>query len=199
VSSRQTIRNEIRQQRRSLDQRQQAVAARRIGRRILALPGFRNARRIACYLANDGELDLSAVMARMRMMNKCCYLPVLDTLGSNRLWFAPFDDTTPLQVNSFGIPEPMVSPRRYLAAGSLDLIFMPLVAFDSDGNRLGMGGGFYDRSLAFLNRRHHWIRPRLYGIAHDFQRVSRLEHAPWDVPMHGIVTDQAIYTVKVRS
>lgn len=199
MSSRQAIRSEIRLQRQSLSQRQQIAAAHLIGRRIITLQSFRNARRIACYLANDGELDLSVVMARMRMMNKRCYLPVLDTLGSNRLWFAPFDDITPLQVNRFGIPEPMVSAREFVAAGSLDLIFLPLVAFDRHGNRLGMGGGFYDRSLAFLKRRHYWIKPRLYGIAHEFQQLSRLTCAPWDVPMHGIVTDQSIYKVQDRS
>ena len=196
--SRQAIRNEIRRQRQALSQRQQEHAARALGRQFVGSSVFRNAHRIGCYLANDGELDLSMVMARIQSMNKRCYLPVLDTLGSNRLWFAPFDSTTCLQVNGFGIPEPMVSPRQYVLASRLDLILLPLVAFDDQGNRLGMGGGFYDRSLAYLRRRQHWFKPHLYGIAHEFQRVDRLECASWDVPLHGIATDQGIHQIRYR-
>jgi len=198
VLSRQDIRNQKRRQRRSLTPQQQMLAAYRLRRRLISLSMFRNARRIGCYLANDGELDMVAVMAAMMAMKKSCYLPVLDGLGSKRLWFAPLTPQTPLQMNRFGIPEPMVSRREYVPAGALDLLLLPLVAFDDQGNRLGMGGGYYDRSLAYLNKRHIWFRPRLCGVAHDFQRVERLEHAPWDVPLDSIVTDQCIYRVRRR-
>jgi len=196
VISRQEIRSEKRCQRQMLSPQQQLSAARALERQIIGTAVFRNASNIACYLPNDGELDPSFVMVRMQMMKKRCYLPVLDTLSSKRLWFAPFDSNTRLQVNRFGIPEPMVSPRDYVSASSLDLILLPLVVFDDQGHRLGMGGGFYDRSLAYLNRRQCWFKPHLYGIAHEFQRVDSLEYASWDVPLHGIVTDQRIYSVR---
>jgi len=128
-------------------------------------------------------------------MNKQCYLPVLDPLGSNRLWFAPLSPGVSLRPNRFGIPEPQVSARHFVSARHLDLLLLPLVAFDPAGNRLGMGGGFYDRSLAYLKRRQRWVRPLLYGVAHQFQCVASLQQASWDIPLHGIVTDQRVYRV----
>jgi 5-formyltetrahydrofolate cyclo-ligase len=193
--SRRQIRRELRRQRRSLTVREQQRAALAVRRRLIRLSTFRNARRIGCYLANDGEVDLQVVIDRIQAMHKRCYLPVLDTLRSNRLWFAPLTADTPLRPNRFGIPEPDVSARHYVAASHLDLLLLPLVAFDPQGNRLGMGGGFYDRSLAFLKHRCHWFRPRLYGVAHEFQCLARLQQASWDIPLHGIITDQHIYTV----
>ncbi|MDH4134940.1 MAG: 5-formyltetrahydrofolate cyclo-ligase, partial [Gammaproteobacteria bacterium] len=72
-------------------------------------------------------------------------------------------------------------------------VLMPLVAFDLHGNRLGMGGGFYDKSLAFLGTRTRWLKPHLIGLAHDFQRVEKIEPCPWDVPLQGVATDQNLY------
>jgi len=196
VVSRQELRAEKRYQRQLLSPQKQLLAARNLERQLMGMAIFRNARNIACYLSSDGELDLSFVMRRMQAMKKRCYLPVLDVMGSRRLWFAPFNSDTRLHVNRFGIPEPMVSPRDYVFARHLDLILLPLVAFDTQGNRLGMGGGFYDRSLAYLNRRQHWLKPHLYGVAHEFQHVDSLKSAPWDVPLQGIVTDQRVHSVR---
>ena len=91
------------------------------------------------------------------------------------------------------IPEPLVERRELVRVRDLDLILMPLVGFDLQGNRLGMGGGFYDRSLAFLRYRLYWKRPRLLGLAYDFQQVDILTADPWDIPMQAVVTDQAVY------
>jgi len=193
ASQRQDIRREMRRQRRSLSASQQHQAALALKQRLIRMSVFRNARRVGCYLANDGELDLRDVIARIHSMRKCCYLPVLDSLGSNRLWFSPWTPETPLQLNRFGIFEPRVAPRQLVSASHLDLLLMPLVGFDPQGNRLGMGGGFYDRSLAFLKYRHYWQKPHLYGVAHEFQCVAALQQASWDVPMHGVVTDQCVY------
>jgi 5-formyltetrahydrofolate cyclo-ligase len=68
-------------------------------------------------------------------------------------------------------------------------VLAPLVAFDRSGNRLGMGGGYYDRSFAYLRHRVHWRRPRLIGYAYGFQEVQALERAHWDVPLSGVVTE----------
>lgn len=195
TAKRQEIRREIRRRRRALSPRQQHHAALAVKRQLIRLSVFRNARKIGCYLANDGELDLRAVIARIQAMNKQCYLPVLDPLGSNRLWFAPMSAGMPLRLNRFGIPEPHVAARHFVSAQHLDLLLLPLVAFDPQGNRLGMGGGFYDRSLAYLKHRQLWRKPHLYGVAHHFQCVSTLEQASWDIPLHGIVTDRRVYRV----
>lgn len=196
MTSRQKIRQEKRLQRQSLSRSQQWIAAQSLEKQLMAMPVFRHARRIGCYLANDGELDLSFVMARMQAMKKHCYLPVLDTLGSKRLWFAPMSAQTALQVNGFGILEPQCSPRDYVLASHLDLILLPLVAFDPQGNRLGMGGGFYDCTLAYVKRRRHWFKPHLYGIAHALQCVDSLDSASWDIPLHTIVTDKGITWIR---
>ena len=78
-------------------------------------------------------------------------------------------------------------------AQDLDLILMPLVSFDDNGNRLGMGGGFYDRSLEFLRHRTRWHKPQVFGIAYDFQRINGLTPDPWDIPLQGVITDRAVY------
>ena len=75
----------------------------------------------------------------------------------------------------------------------LDLVLMPLVGFDADDNRLGMGAGFYDRKFAFLRHRRAWHRPLLLGIAFDAQRMERFDAAPHDVPLWGVVTERAVY------
>lgn len=196
--SRQAIRTELRRQRQLLSLAQQRAASQFLLRRISRLPAFLTANRIGCYLANDGEIDLSVILERIQRMNKRCYLPVLDPGGSKRLWFAPYDDDQSMQINQFGIAEPLVSPRQYLRAAALDMLLVPLVAFDRNGNRLGMGGGFYDKTLAYFSRRQYWRKPFLLGVAHDFQRVDALEQAAWDIPLHAIITDQSYYKVSAR-
>ena len=91
-----------------------------------------------------------------------------------------------MTVNQFGIAEPKLDCSKVCPVQSLDIIFTPLVAFDSSGNRLGMGGGFYDRTLAACKAR----GPALVGLAHQCQQSDALPHAPWDVPLHAIATPQ---------
>lgn len=124
------------------------------------------------------------------------YLPVLHPVHHNRLWFRRVDATIPMGKNRFGITEPQgKGPGR--APWALDAVLMPLVGFASDGSRLGMGGGFYDRTFAFVRR---WQRstPALIGLAHECQRLPHLPQADWDIAMHGIVTDQNWYPVVLR-
>ncbi|RJQ47962.1 MAG: 5-formyltetrahydrofolate cyclo-ligase [Gammaproteobacteria bacterium] len=151
---------------------------------------FRCARRVAFYIANDGEMDLSALLCRALRYGKRCYLPVL---RQNRLAFAPYRSGDRLSPNRFGIPEPVLPKNGWSQAARLDLILIPLVAFDARGNRLGMGAGFYDRTLGFLNLRRYWRRPRLIGVAYDFQRVAEITPAPWDVPLDAVVTEASVY------
>ncbi len=132
-------------------------------------------------------------MQRLWRMRKSCYLPVLSRLFYDRLWFAPVTPFSTFSPNRFGIPEPVITPRSWLRAQELDLILVPLVGFDLEGNRLGMGGGFYDRSLEFLHDRRGWIHPKLLGLAHELQKLEALVPSPWDVPLQGIATDCALY------
>lgn len=169
------------------------MAAERLAVHLSGTRLFLTSRRIACYLPNDGEIDTAPLIERLQRQRKTCYLPVLSRLSQDRLWFAPVEPGMKYRPNRFGIPEPVVKAGARVRAQELDLILLPLVGFDSRGNRLGMGGGFYDRSLEFLRHRNCWRKPHLLGIAYDFQRISGLEPDPWDIPLQGVVTDQAIY------
>ncbi|MEW6331915.1 MAG: 5-formyltetrahydrofolate cyclo-ligase [Pseudomonadota bacterium] len=187
------LRRSLRARRNALTPDDQRLAAKRLAAHLAGTRLFLTSHRIACYLPNDGEIDTAAVIEHIRRLRKTCYLPVLSRLSHDRLWFAEAGPETKLSPNRFGIPEPVVKSRELIRAQELDLILMPLVGFDDQGNRLGMGGGFYDRSLEFLRHRNHWRKPHLLGIAYDFQRVNGLAPDPWDVPLQGVVTDQTVY------
>ncbi|GAB4513893.1 MAG: 5-formyltetrahydrofolate cyclo-ligase [Sulfuricaulis sp.] len=187
------LRRSLRARRNALPPEDQRLAAERLASNLIGTRLFLTSRRVACYLPNDGEIGSALVIRHIRRMRKILYLPVLSRLSHDRLWFAKARPETRLVPNRFGIPEPVVPSRDLIRAQELDLILMPLVGFDNQGNRLGMGGGFYDRSLEFLRHRNHWHKPHLLGIAYDFQRVNGLTADPWDVPLQGVITDQAVY------
>lgn len=187
------LRRKLRARRNAISAEDQRLAARRLAAHVAGARLFLVSRRIACYLPNDGEIDTRHVLERIRSMRKICYLPVLSRLSRDRLWFASTGPDTKYASNRFGIPEPVVKASELVRAQELDLILMPLVGFDDHGNRVGMGGGFYDRSLAFLRHRNRWRKPQVLGIAYDFQRVNGLTADPWDIPLQGVVTDQAVY------
>jgi len=194
TDTRNALRHELRARRQELSAPEQTHAAHQLIAHLVATRLYRVCRRIAIYLPNDGEIDPVPLMARIWKTNKTCYLPILSRLRHDCLWFAPFTQDTPLAPNRFGILEPVTPARTWVRAQELDLILMPLVGFDTHGNRLGMGGGFYDKSLAFLQHRRHWRKPHLIGLAHDFQRVKKIDAGAWDVPLQGVVTDSAVYS-----
>lgn len=151
------------------------------------------ARHIAVYLPNDGEIDPAFFMVLAQQLGKTCYLPVLHPILTNRLWFSRYTTRTPMHHNRFGIPEPhrpKVNDRR--APWAMDVVLLPLVGFDANGGRLGMGGGFYDRTFAYT-RHHCGPRPRLIGLAHALQEVERLPVASWDIPLEAVVTDAGLH------
>jgi 5-formyltetrahydrofolate cyclo-ligase len=190
LKPRDPIRRALRARRRALPawERRRRDAA--LARQLTRHPVFLRSRHIALYLANDGEVDLGAVAREARARGKRVYLPVLSPTFHNRLWFAPYGESSPMVRNCFGILEPKVRWRATRPLWSLDLALVPLVGFDRQGNRLGMGGGFYDRSLAYLCRRSAWRKPQLVGVAYAFQECEQVAAEPWDVPLAAVVTDQ---------
>ena len=192
----QAVRQQLRQQRRSLDERERSELSSAAIKSLANHRLFRAAKHIACYLPNDGELDLTPLMTQAWAMGKTVYLPVLSSIHRNHLHFLPYEPDDTLALNRFGIPEPIIRSRRIIDIKRLDLVFAPLVAFDDNGNRLGMGGGFYDRSFAFLRRRRFWRKPRLIGIAYDFQKTAGLTGNPWDVPLDGVATESGVRMFK---
>jgi 5-formyltetrahydrofolate cyclo-ligase len=187
------LRRQMRHQRRNLSAQQRYHAASNLERAMASQPLFLHSRHIAFYLPNDGEIDLTPLIRRAWHMGKQCFLPTLSPRHHNRLWFAPFSQNSTLILNRFGIPEPESNWRQMRSVRSLDLIIAPLVAFDAMGNRLGMGGGFYDRTLAYLTQRTTWRKPRLLGAAYGFQQVEQLPHQPWDIPLDGIATEKGLF------
>ena len=145
------------------------------------------------YLANDGEIDLSPLIHKAWKLGKNVYLPALHKPGLERMTFLKYDLRTRLVNNRFGISEPPYSRRNTIRHKALDLVLMPLVAFDNKGNRLGMGGGYYDRTFAYLHTRTRWNKPKLIGTAYDFQQVDSLPSDPWDVPLDGIATPSKLH------
>ena len=186
--SKQLIRDRIREQRRRLSPRQQRLAADNLSRRLHAQLFFQRARVVAFYLANDGEIDPTPLMGRALKAGKTVCLPVLDPHRPGHLVFVPWKPGGRLQPNRFGIPEPPLLGATRIRWWQLDVVFMPLVGFDRFGNRLGMGGGFYDRTLGPYRQR---ARPLLIGLAHHFQQVAAVEADNWDVPLDGAATDRA--------
>ena len=191
------LRKDIREKRRSLSDSKREQAAFLLCERIASTKLFQRSKHIAFYLPNDGEMDLTLLIQHAWQLGKQCYLPVLAEPNNKRLWFIPYQPEDKLKANRFGIPEPVHNNSlRLRKTLSLDLILMPLVAFDKQGNRLGMGGGFYDRTLAFLRHRQHWHKPNLLGIAYEFQKQENLNTNPWDIPLQAIATEQDLYLIK---
>lgn len=188
------LRRRLRERRRLLGDTESRAAARALVHHLGAHPLVRRARRLAVYWPHDGEIDPTGLVELAWRRGQQVFLPVLWNLGGNRLRFAPLEPDSRWVRNRYGIPEPLVPARRMRHAAQLDLLVVPLVAADRNGRRLGMGGGYYDRSLAFLRGRRGWRRPRLLGAAYHFQLVKQLPADPWDVGLDGLVTDRAVIT-----
>ena len=183
-SIQQTLRNQLRQQirktRANLTALQQQQAEDSITRQALGLIEERNAQHIALYISFDGEISTEKLIKTLWAQGKQVYLPVLHPFNPNHLLFLRYLPDTPMCQNKFGIWEPKLNVQNVLPLDELDILFTPLVAFDKQGNRLGMGGGFYDRTLqnsSFIP----------VGLAHQCQQVEQLPTEAWDVPLHQIL------------
>ena len=189
------LRRRLRSARRQIGRAERRAAAVALARRLVVTPAFQRARRVAADWPGDCEIDPLPALARARAMGKACYLPVLCPLRDGHLYFAPWQPGVPLVRNRYGIPEPVCPRQVWLAPRMLDLVLLPVVGFDGAGNRLGMGGGYYDRSFAFLLCR-AWRWPRLIGVAFDQQRVPALPRRSWDVPLDAVLTPHAASIVR---
>ena len=196
MTERSNIRRHMRQARRALSETQRFECAVALANRVKDHPLFKQSRHLAAYFAVDGEMDPSRLIEQAWSMDKTVYMPALKPCCDNRLWFTPYHPGDRLIPNRFGIPEPVRACHTRVSPLKLDLVLAPLVAFDDQGNRMGMGGGYYDRSFAFLRRRKLWRRPRLMGLAYEFQREARLQALPWDIPLNAIATETRLYLAR---
>jgi 5-formyltetrahydrofolate cyclo-ligase len=183
-----SLRRELRDRRHALPAAVRISAAEAVARRLLALPFAPSSGYVAGYWAMDGELALHAWQLRLPPGVVYC-LPVLHEDG--RLRFAPWRTGDPLVANRHGIPEPDLAPGSLLPADAMALVVAPLVGFDARGRRLGMGGGWYDRSFAFRER--HPPPPWLVGAAFATQQVDAIDARPWDIPLDALCTEQGTH------
>jgi len=192
MTDKKAIRQQYRRKRLDLPAYRQQLASVAIAEKVLRkISALQHAETIAFYIANEGEIDLLPLMLYCLKQGRQCFLPVLDSPEKNKLSFAEWVPGQTLSQNKFGIAEPMAPQHRLLTAAEMDLIFMPLVAFDSDGNRLGMGGGYYDRTLAEDVKDIPGKAspgPFLVATGHDVQYIPHLPRDPWDVIPHITIT-----------
>jgi 5-formyltetrahydrofolate cyclo-ligase len=187
------VRHRIKAHRQQLSQQTLKCHSQQVLRLAANYPPFMLNQRIAFYLAVRGEMDTAPLLQLALRTGKSVFLPILRKRPSRGLWFAPFTTHTGLTTNRFGIPEPKYNHRKLVMPWSLDVVFVPLIAFDKEGHRLGMGGGYYDRTFAFKTKRNHLKGPKLIGLAHDFQLQSQIPVMPWDIPLNAVITEAAIY------
>lgn len=189
TDSRQSLRQQIRIRRRSLTAQQQQQAAQAAASHMLQYAPLLAAQHIALYMSFDGELDTRPLIDALWAAGKKLYLPRLHPFCAGHLLFLRYRPQTVLSQDKFTIYQPPLDVRQILPVNKLDILITPLVAFDEHGQRLGMGGGFYDRTLQ--RWRSHKLLP--VGYAHDCQLVPPLAAEHWDIPLPVIITPSRIW------
>ena len=164
---------------------ERSCASRRIVDGFLNSRYFLGSETIGCYVSMWDEVDTGAIIERAWRAKKRIFLPTTTTQG--RMYFRETLPESALAKDDFGIWEPVSGTR--IEPGELDVVVTPLVAFDDHRNRIGMGGGYFDRTFAFLANRNHWLRPKLIGVAFECQRVPKIAPNPWDIRVFRIFTE----------
>ena len=162
-----------------------------IAANLWRLPALARNKNIGCYLPVGGEVDCRIIVIDAWNRGRRVFLPVL---SGHALMFAPCAADAKFAQNRYGIPEPVCRDNVLLRPAQLDVVLTPLVGFDEQGNRLGMGGGYYDRSFSYLKNRQQWRHPLLIGLAYEFQKTAKIKAYSWDIPLNYVVTEQTIYS-----
>lgn len=189
MKSRAVLRTLIRTRRKALSKDKQQQASKLLVQQLSTHNKVQSAQTIALYLANDGELDPMPFIKWCWQHNKRVYIPILHPFCSGHLLFLLYEQNSTMIKNIYGIDEPLLDVTKVCPLNQLDVLCTPLVAFDNAGARLGMGGGFYDRTLA--NWQQHHVYP--LGIAHDCQQVDKIPVEDWDIPLPEIITPTKSY------
>jgi 5-formyltetrahydrofolate cyclo-ligase len=184
------LRKKLKEKRKILSSISVANSSILISQKIWQLPELQRAKNIGCYIGVNGEASCTEFIKNAYTRKKRIFVPVL---RKNEMKFYRLFPESELQNNQFGIPEPIPTEKSLIPTQNLSVILVPLLAFDPSGNRLGMGGGYYDKLLSFTKRRDKFRRPLLIGMAYDFQRVDEMIVNDWDIPMHIIITESQSY------
>jgi len=193
---RQSLRQLIRARRQALSVEQQQLASTNLTAQLSQHERVVASSNIAIYLANDGELDPHGFIDWCWQHHKKVYLPVIHPFTKGHLLFLRYTTNSKMVANCFGILEPILDVRDICPIEKLDVLCTPLVAFDRSGNRLGMGGGFYDRTLATWHKKQEQklhATPYPIGLAHDCQKVENIPCENWDIPIPEIITPSHNY------
>lgn len=183
------LRSAYRAKRQALSEAQQTDASKYLLTNCIDSGLLQGLDKIAVYLANDGEIDPIRLIYYAWANGKQVYLPVIHPFHKHSLLFVEYQPTSSMRDNKYGIAEPVIECTKIAPISTLDAIFAPLVAFDKFANRMGMGGGYYDRTLAPLAQiTQQNPCPKVIGIAHDCQECPNIPIASWDIPLHSIVT-----------
>ncbi|MGI9204646.1 MAG: 5-formyltetrahydrofolate cyclo-ligase [Woeseiaceae bacterium] len=185
--SQQQLRSDGKENRELMSSSARAAASQKISEIVCNSPWFRSSETIACYLPFAGEVDTWRTIDRALRMKKRVFAPIIEKNFCMR--FREITAATVLQTNNLGLTEPengiFAHPR------TLDVVITPVVAFDSRYNRVGMGGGYFDRTFAFLRHRKTYFHPKLIGVAFDCQKVREIPANPWDIRLFSVITESS--------
>jgi 5-formyltetrahydrofolate cyclo-ligase len=185
-------RRRLRRLRAAVAGEERLAAGRAICRTLERLPVFRRGARVAMYLPMRGEVDVRPSLLSAWRRGITVFVPRIVNRRRGRMNFVPWSPGAPERRNSYGIAEP-AGTLAHEPALHLDAVVLPVVGFDRQGNRLGMGAGYYDRALR--RRRdpgRRWRRPMLVGVAFACQELAAIPTSPWDVPLDLIVTEHGL-------
>ncbi len=191
--SRKKLRQQIRAARRAVAPTERAASSQLICDRIADLEEFNSAQTVAGFLAFDGEADPLALMKLASTQGQQVYVPTIIAKGQP-LMFVPWSAGCEMKKNGFGILEPNVPKTQWVAGEQLELVITPLVAFDESCHRIGVGGGFYDRTFEFLNQTDRDSETtHMVGFAFELQRLETIDAKAWDVHLNGVATEMHYY------
>ena len=193
--SKNLLRRQIRIRRNSIGEKVKQQHAKTVANFLIELPCFHKAKTVAIYHPFDGEMPTDEIAQCIWKARKLCYLPIITPVAS-QLSFAPLRQNSEYVKNKFGILEPNYQINELQPAMQLDLVITPLVAFDSNGNRLGMGAGYYDQTFAFLAK-NSFKKPVMIGLAYSFQEQAALNPQSWDIPLSAVITEEKVHNFRL--
>lgn len=189
--SRSELRQQMRVRRQQLSPQGQNKMAEKIVDQVCNSPIFYQSTHISAYIAHAGEIDPAPILRLAWQLKKICYLPVMQT--QKQLCFVKYESEDELIPNSYKILEPIIHPDKIIQPALLDLVLVPLVAFDRKGNRLGMGSGYFDVTFSFLKTAKRPTKPYLLGLAYEWQQCETISPEEWDIKLDAVATENTIH------
>ena len=191
--SRSELRQQMRVHRQQLSLQGQTKMAEKVVDQVCNSAIFYQSTHISAYISHGGEIDPASILRLAWQLNKTCYLPVMQ--AQKQLCFVKYEVEDELKPNAYNILEPTIQPEKIIQAPQLDLVLVPLVAFDRHGNRLGMGSGYFDATFSFLKNTKRPTNPYLLGLAYEWQQCETTYPAEWDIKLDAIATENTIHFI----